>query len=58
MEIPDISRTRRPRPAHSGAPHGRTFPVRIDDDHVLLHEQRPSGEDLLVPSTSGLAPTN
>jgi hypothetical protein len=28
--------------------HGRTFPVRIDDDHVLLQEQNPTGEGLLA----------
>ncbi|MEQ1871192.1 MAG: multiubiquitin domain-containing protein [Vicinamibacterales bacterium] len=47
MEIPDISEHGDHRPAHPGAPHGKTFPVRIDD-HLLLHEQRPSGEDLLA----------
>jgi Multiubiquitin len=34
-------------PAHPEAPLGRIFPVRIDDQHVLLHEQHPTGEDLL-----------
>jgi hypothetical protein len=48
MEIPDISEHGAHGSAHPEAPHGRTFPVRIDDDHLLLHEQRPSGEDLLA----------
>ena len=48
MEIPEISQQPDHGPAHPEAPHGRTFPVRIDDQHVLLHEQLPNGEDLLA----------
>src|SRR5262245_18712419 len=48
MEIPDTSKHGDHEPAHPEAPHGRTFPVRIDDDHILLHEQRPTGQDLLA----------
>jgi Multiubiquitin len=46
MEIPESSQHGDHGPAHPEAP-GRTFPVRIDDEHVLLHEQHPTGEDLL-----------
>lgn len=48
MEIPETSHHSDHGPAHPETPHGRTFPVRIDDDQVLLHEQLPSGEDLLA----------
>jgi hypothetical protein len=48
MEIPETSQHGDPGSAHPEAPHGRTFPVRIDDNHVLLHEQHPTGEDLLA----------
>ena len=48
MEFPETSQHDDHGPAHLEAPHGRTFPVRIDDDHVLLHEQHPTGEDLLA----------
>jgi len=47
MEIPETSQQRDHRPAQPDAPHGQTFPVHIDDDHVLLHERSPSGQDLL-----------
>jgi hypothetical protein len=48
MEIPETSQQPDHGPAHPEAPHGRTFPVRIDGQHVLLHEQLPTGEDLLA----------
>jgi len=47
METPDASQQGDQDLVHPEAPHGRTFPVQIDDQHVLLHEQHPSGEDLL-----------
>lgn len=47
MEIPETSPQGDRGSAHVEAPQGRTFPVRIDDNHILLHEQRPTGQDLL-----------
>ena len=47
MDIPETSQHGDHGVAHPEPPHGRTFPVRIDEEHVLLHEQHPTGEDLL-----------
>ena len=48
MATPEASQHDDHGPAHPEAPHGRTFPVRIDDHEVLLHEQHPTGRDLLA----------
>jgi len=47
MDIPETSQHSDHGVAHPEPPHGRTFQVRIDEEQVLLHEQHPTGEDLL-----------